>query len=106
MPQWYVGVSIRASEPGTDSVLDCFEAFRPHDDEQCIWVDQDDRTLLHVTTEIPATDSDAALDAGRDMAQEAIAALGSAAHAVDVETEDVDDESGAYFLWRHTGHDH
>jgi hypothetical protein len=82
MPQWYVAVSIRAHEPIDDSVLDRFDGFRPQVEEQCIWVDQDDETLLSVTIELPAPDSQAALDAGRDMAQDAVALLDSAAQVV------------------------
>ena len=87
----------------TDSVLDCFDGFRPHDDEQCIWVDEDDKALLNVTTEVAAPDSDAALEAGREMAREAIAVLDFAARVVDVVAEDADDETGTYFVWTPTG---
>jgi hypothetical protein len=105
MPQWYVAVSVRALEPMTDSVLDSFDGFRPDEDEQCVWVDQDDKTLLHATVEIVAPDSDTAVHAGRDMAQAAILVLDSAADVVDVVAADVDDESGTYFRWTPTAHD-
>jgi hypothetical protein len=105
MPQWYVAVSVSALEPMTDSVLDSFDWFRPDEDEQCVWVDQDDKTLLHATVEIVAPDSDTAVHAGRDMAQAAILVLDSAADVVDVVAADVDDESGTYFRWTPTAHD-
>jgi hypothetical protein len=102
MPRWYVAVSIRAPEAMTDSVLDRFVGFRPPDDEQCIWVDEKDRTLVHATIEIPAPDSHAAVQAGRDMAQASILVVDSAAEVVDVVAVDVDDESGVYFRWTPT----
>jgi hypothetical protein len=102
MPQWYVVVSIRTTEPMTDFVLDRSMGFRPPDDEQCIWVDEEDRTLLHATIEFPAPDSRAAVQAGRDMAHAAILVMDSAADVVDVVAVDVDDESGIYFRWTPT----
>ena len=105
MPQWYVAVSVRTPEPMTAAVLDRFEGFRPDDDEQCVWVDEDDKNLLNVTVEIAAPDSDTAVRAGRDMAQAAILVLDSAADVLEVVAVDVDDESGSYFRWTPTAHD-
>jgi hypothetical protein len=102
MPQWYVAVSIRAPGPMTDSVLDRFMGFRPPEDEQCVWIDDEDKTLLHATIEIPAPDSHAAVHVGRDIAQAAILVLASTADVVDVVAVDVDDESGTYFRWTPT----
>ena len=99
MPRWYVAASIQAAEPMGDSVLARFDGFRPDEDEQCIWVDAADRTRLNATIEIPAPDSGTALQAGREMAHEAAALLGSAASVVEVVTSDVDDEDGAYLRW-------
>ncbi|MEU2348676.1 hypothetical protein [Modestobacter sp. NPDC049651] len=90
---------MRAVEPLDDSVLERFDGFRPDEEEQCVWVDQRDRALLHVTFEVPAPDPYAALELGRGVADDALGLLAPAGHVVHVSATDPDDETGWYVDW-------
>jgi hypothetical protein len=45
---------------------------RPGDEELCVWRDEQDPTAVRVSTDLPAPDSEDALDAGHTLAQEAL----------------------------------
>ena len=90
---------MRAVELLSDSVLDRFDGFRPDEEEQCVWVDQDDRALLHVTFEVSAPDPYAALELGRGVGDEALAVLDPAGRVAEVTVADPDDETGRWFEW-------
>ncbi len=73
-------------------------ALRPEDEALCIWIDEQDDNVLRVVTDVLSGDVAAALEAGRQLAQEAVTLLAMEADVeVVAETEDDEDQ---YAIWR------
>ena len=71
MPSFTLSVALRSSAPLDDDAIDRIRAeVRPADPELQVWREPY-RAVLRVTTECEAADLDAALDLGKDLADEA-----------------------------------
>ncbi|CCG05051.1 hypothetical protein [Blastococcus saxobsidens] len=71
MPEYTLSVALRSSAPLDDAAIDALRTvLRPDDPELRLWREPD-RAVLRVTTECAAADLDAALDLGKDLADEA-----------------------------------
>ncbi|TFV53523.1 hypothetical protein [Blastococcus sp. TF02A-35] len=71
MPSFTLSVALRSSAPLDDDAIERIRAaVRPGDPELRAWREPD-RAVLRVATECEAPDLDAALDLGKDLADEA-----------------------------------
>ncbi|MDK3256227.1 hypothetical protein [Blastococcus capsensis] len=71
MPAFTLSVALRSSAPLDDAAIDALRTvLRPDDPELRLWREPD-RAVLRVVTECEAADLDAALDLGKDLADEA-----------------------------------
>ncbi|RZU33138.1 hypothetical protein [Blastococcus saxobsidens] len=74
MPSFTLSVALRSSAPLDDAAIDALRTvLRPDDPELRLWREPD-RSVLRVATECEAADLDAALDLGKDLGDEALAA--------------------------------
>jgi hypothetical protein len=75
VPTFTLYVALRAEAPLDDAVVAAVAGvLRPEDEWLCIWRDEDDGALLRVSVDGVADDLEAALDLGRDLAEETAAA--------------------------------
>ncbi|MGY2066816.1 hypothetical protein [Blastococcus sp. SYSU DS0619] len=71
MPEYTLALALRSSAPLDDDAVDAVRAvLRPDDAGLRVWREPD-RAVLRVTTECTAEDLRAALELGRDLADEA-----------------------------------
>ena len=74
MPSFTLSLALRSSAPLDDAAIDDLRTvLRPDDPELRIWREPD-RAVLRVATECEAADLPAALELGKDLAEEANAA--------------------------------
>ena len=74
MPSFTLSLALRSSAPLDDAAIDGLRTvLRPDDPELRVWREPD-RAVLRVATECEAADLPAALELGKDLAEEANAA--------------------------------
>lgn len=74
VPSFTLSVALRSSAPLDDAAIDALRTvLRPADPELRLWREPD-RAVLRVTTECEAVDLDAALELGKELGEEALAA--------------------------------
>lgn len=94
MPDYTLSLALRSSAPLDDAAVEALCAvLRPDDVELRLWREPD-RAVLRVVTECTADDLAAALELGRDLAEEANAACPG--RVVEVAAMDDDDS----LVWR------
>ncbi len=73
MNTFAIYVALRAESPLDGPSLEIVErGLRPDDEEMCVWRDEQDDFVLRLSTDVRAEDYEAAADAGRVIAAEAL----------------------------------
>ena len=100
VPEYMVSAAIRALSSVPEPIYAVVSgALRREDEALCIWIDEQDNSVLRVSTDVLSEDVAAALDNGRKLAQEAVTLLAIAADVEEVVAETEDDEQ-QYAIWR------
>lgn len=100
MVQYSVNVAIQASGPIPGAVYETTAgALRPDDEAMCIWVDEADNTRLLVSTDVPASDVETALELGRALSEETLEVFGMNARVDEVLAE-TEEDLEQYAVWK------